>query len=618
MNNLLKNILYVIAFFIIISMIFSAFSSLTTEQQNISLSELTSKINSGEISNIEVTGDNLKITSKDGVIYNSQKETNSSLIETLTNFGIAPEQLQNIEISFNNESFMNSIWMVLLIQLVLPMILIFGLFWFISRQTQKGLTQTLNFSKSNARLFSSNKEKVTFNDVAGSKEAKEELKEVVDFLKNPQKFLDIGARIPRGVLLVGAPGTGKTLLARAVAGEANVPFFNISGSEFVELFVGVGASRVRDLFSTAKKVAPAIVFIDEIDAVGRQRGTGLGGGHDEREQTLNQILVEMDGFDRDTNIIVMSATNRPDVLDPALLRPGRFDRRIILDLPDINERKEILKIHLRGKKVAQGVELEEISQRTPGFSGADLANLVNEAAILAARNNKKIIEQNDFLEAMEKVVLGPERKSHVLTQKEREITAYHEAGHALVAAFSPNSDPVHKVSIVSRGRAAGYTLKLPIEDTHLYSKAKFLDELNVALGGYVAEKIIFKDITTGASNDLKQATEIARDLVTKYGMSEKIGPVSLSEDEEILFLGRDLFNEKKYSEKIAQEIDEEIRKLMINAESNAFKIINSNKKLLDEIAKKLMTNETIERKEFEEMISSYNKETKQTKNNKRP
>jgi len=618
MNNLLKNILYVVAFFIIISMIFSGFSSLTTEQKNISLSELTSKINSGEISNIEVTGDNLKITSKDGVIYNSQKETNSSLIETLTNLGIAPEQLQNIEISFNNESFMNSIWMVLLIQLVLPMILIFGLFWFISRQTQKGLTQTLNFSKSNARLFSSNKERVTFNDVAGSKEAKEELKEVVDFLKNPQKFLDIGARIPKGVLLVGAPGTGKTLLARAVAGEANVPFFHISGSEFVELFVGVGASRVRDLFSTAKKVAPAIVFIDEIDAVGRQRGTGLGGGHDEREQTLNQILVEMDGFDRDTNIIVMSATNRPDVLDPALLRPGRFDRRIILDLPDINERKEILKIHLRGKKVAQGVELEEISQRTPGFSGADLANLVNEAAILAARNNKKIIEQNDFLEAMEKVVLGPERKSHVLTQKEREITAYHEAGHALVAAFSPNSDPVHKVSIVSRGRAAGYTLKLPIEDTHLYSKAKFLDELNVALGGYVAEKIIFKDITTGASNDLKQATEIARDLVTKYGMSEKIGPVSLSEDEEILFLGRDFFNEKKYSEKIAQEIDEEIRKLMINAESNAFKIINSNKKLLDEIAKKLMTNETIERKEFEEMISSYNKETKQTKNNKRP
>jgi cell division protease FtsH len=508
--------------------------------------------------------------------------------------------------------------MVILIQLILPLVLIFGLFWFISRQTQKGLTQTLNFSKSNARLFSSNKEKVTFNDVAGSKEAKEELKEVVDFLKNPQKFLDIGARIPRGVLLVGAPGTGKTLLARAVAGEANVPFFHISGSEFVELFVGVGASRVRDLFSTAKKVAPAIVFIDEIDAVGRQRRTGLGGGHDEREQTLNQILVEMDGFDRDTNIIVIAATNRPDVLDPALLRPGRFDRRIILDLPDINERKEILKIHLRGKKTSQDVELEEISQRTPGFSGADLANLVNEAAILAARNNKKVIEQNDFLEAMEKVVLGPERKSHILTQKEREITAYHEAGHALVAAFSPNSDPIHKVSIVSRGRAAGYTLKLPVEDTHLYSKAKFLDDLNIALGGYVSEKIIFKDITTGASNDLKQATEIARDLVTKYGMSEKIGPVSFSEEGEILFLGRDLFNEKKYSEKMAQEIDEEIRRLITQAESNAFKIINSNKKLLEIIAKKLITDETIERKEFEEIISSYNKGIKQIKNNKRP
>ena len=591
---------------------------MNTKQENISLSELTNKINAGEISNIEVTGDNLKITAKDGTIYNSQKETNSSLIETLTSLGITPGQLQNIKISFNNESFMNSIWMVILIQLVLPMVLIFGLFWFISRQTQKGLTQTLNFSKSNAKLFSSNKEKVTFNDVAGSKEAKEELKEVVDFLKNPQKFLDIGARIPRGVLLVGAPGTGKTLLARAVAGEANVPFFHISGSEFVELFVGVGASRVRDLFATASKVAPAIVFIDEIDAVGRQRGTGLGGGHDEREQTLNQILVEMDGFDRDTNIIVMAATNRPDVLDPALLRPGRFDRRIVLDLPDLNERKEILKIHLRGKKISQDVELDEISQRTPGFSGADLANLVNEAAILAARNNKKVIEQNDFLEAMEKVILGPERKSHVLTQKEREITAYHEAGHALVAAFSPNSDPVHKVSIVSRGRAAGYTLKLPVEDTHLYSKAKFLDELNVALGGYVAEKIVFKDITTGASNDLKQATEIARDLVTKYGMSEKIGPVSFSEDEEILFLGRDLFNEKRYSEKMAQEIDEEIKRLITEAEDNASKIISSNKKLLETIAKKLITDETIERKEFEEIVSSYNKEAKQTKNNKRP
>ncbi len=618
MNNLLKNIFYVIAFFTIISMIFSVFSSLDTEQKDISLSQLASKINVGEVSKIEVTNDSLKITSKDGTIYNSQKETNSSLIETLTNLGINPEQLQSIEISFNNESFTNSIWMVILIQLILPLVLIFGLFWFISRQTQKGLTQTLNFSKSNARLFSSNKEKVTFNDVAGSKEAKEELKEVVDFLKNPQKFLDIGARIPRGVLLVGAPGTGKTLLARAVAGEANVPFFHISGSEFVELFVGVGASRVRDLFSTAKKVAPAIVFIDEIDAVGRQRGTGLGGGHDEREQTLNQILVEMDGFDRDTNIIVIAATNRPDVLDPALLRPGRFDRRIILDLPDINERKEILKIHLRGKKTSQDVELEEISQRTPGFSGADLANLVNEAAILAARNNKKVIEQNDFLEAMEKVVLGPERKSHILTQKEREITAYHEAGHALVAAFSPNSDPIHKVSIVSRGRAAGYTLKLPVEDTHLYSKAKFLDDLNIALGGYVSEKIIFKDITTGASNDLKQATEIARDLVTKYGMSEKIGPVSFSEEGEILFLGRDLFNEKKYSEKMAQEIDEEIRRLITQAESNAFKIINSNKKLLEIIAKKLITDETIERKEFEEIISSYNKGIKQIKNNKRP
>lgn len=588
-----------------LSVLFSFFTGSETKRvEEISLSELAQKVANQEIKKIEVNDEVLKIVDQQGRRFISEKEKDASLIQTLVNYGVSPKALNQVEIQVKSSLFGGAFWLSLIIQVILPFLLILGAFFFLSRQAQKGMMQGFNFGRANIRLFVNPKEKITFKDIAGLKEAKEELKEIVDFLRDPKKFLDIGARIPRGVLLMGAPGTGKTLLARAVAGEAGVPFFHISGSEFVELFVGVGASRVRDLFVTAKKAAPSIVFIDEIDAVGRQRGSGLGGGHDEREQTLNQILVEMDGFDRDTNVIVMAATNRPDVLDPALLRPGRFDRRIVLDLPDLKEREEILKIHLKGKKVADNLDLGRVAQRTPGFSGADLANLVNEAAILAARKNRKQIEQGDLFEAMEKVILGPERKSHVLTQREREITAYHEAGHALVAGFLPNADPVHKISIVSRGRAAGYTLKLPVEDRHLYSRSHLLDELAVMLGGYAAEKIVFKDLTTGASNDLLQASEQARRLVTQYGMSEKLGPLALSHSEELIFLGRDLVMGRNYSEKIAEEVDKEVKRLIDEAFERANKIITQKRKFLDKIAQRLMEVETIEREEFEELLKS--------------
>jgi len=438
--------------------------------------------------------------------------------------------------------------------------------------------------------------------VAGLKEAKEELGEIVEFLRNPKKFIDLGAKIPKGVLLVGAPGTGKTLLARAIASEAHVPFFSVSGSEFVEMFVGVGSSRVRDLFQTAKKNAPALIFIDELDAIGRQRGTGMGGGHDEREQTLNQILVEMDGFDPNTGVILISATNRPDVLDKALLRPGRFDRRIILDLPDIKDREEILKIHSINKPLGKDTNLKEIAERTPGFSGADLANLVNEAAILTARLNKKIIRQNELRECIEKVILGPERKSHILSKKEKEITAYHEAGHALLSALLPNADPVQKVSIIARGAAAGYTLKLPLEEKHLHSRSEFIDELAVLLGGYTAEKIVFGELTTGASNDLQKVSELARSLVTEYGMSEKIGPRAFGGKEEMVFLGGGITNKKDYSEETAKQIDDEITKFIDNAHHLAIKTLTENRKKLDQIAKELIEKETIERKTFENLM----------------
>jgi cell division protease FtsH len=437
--------------------------------------------------------------------------------------------------------------------------------------------------------------------VAGLKEAKEELMEVVDFLKNPKKFLQMGARIPRGVLLMGSPGTGKTLLARAVAGEALVPFFHMSGSEFVEMFVGVGAGRVRDLFSTAKKAAPAIIFIDELDAIGRHRGAGLGGGHDEREQTLNQILVEMDGFERDTKLIVMAATNRPDILDPALLRPGRFDRRIVLDLPDINDREEILKIHCQGKPLALDVKIREVAERTPGFAGADLANVVNEAAILAARRNKQQVFQQELLESIEKVLLGPERRSHALSKKEKMITAYHEAGHALVSAFLPTAEPVRKISIVARGMAAGYTIKMPQEEKRMKSRQEFLSDLAISLGGYVAEKLKYGEIPTGSSNDLEKASQLARKMVKEYGMSS-LGPVSFGEKEELIFLGKEISEQRNYSEKIAVLIDEEVAKFIKDAGDQAKSILIKKKSLLEKLAKTLIEKETIEREEFESLI----------------
>jgi cell division protease FtsH len=454
------------------------------------------------------------------------------------------------------------------------------------------------------------KEKITFKDVAGCKEAKEELMEVVEFLKNPKKFTSLGAKIPKGVLLMGAPGTGKTLMAKAVSGQAGVPFFSISGSEFVEMFVGVGASRVRDLFKKAKKASPCIIFIDEIDAVGRQRGTGLGGSHDEREQTLNQILVEMDGMETKTNVIVMAATNRPDVLDPALLRPGRFDRRVVIDMPDIKNREAILKVHAENKILDKNVDLRTIAERTPGFSGADLSNLLNEAAILSARRDKKVIEQIDILDSVERVLLGPERKSHVLSEKEKKITAYHEAGHALIAHELPNTDPVQKVSIISRGQAAGYTLKLPVEDKHLHPRSEFIDELAVLLGGYMAEKQIFGEVTTGASNDLREATKLAKKIITQYGMDEKLGPRTFGEKEELIFLGKEIHEQKDYSEKTAEMIDQQITQLIKNAQETALEILTKKRKSLDKLVNELIKHETLERKAFEAIFKQKEKESK--------
>jgi len=603
-KNFSKNILWSISALIIFSVLFSYLLEGTQKTTELSINDLAGKINAGEVAKIEVSGEKISIELTDKTLAIAKKESGAGLTETLKNLGVDPMALQKVDVKFKDESGFQ-FWAGILLPTLLPILIIGFIFWMMFRQAKTGVNQAFNFGRSNIRLSTFGKEKILFKDVAGLKEAKEELAEVVEFLKSPKKFLDLGAKIPRGVLLVGLPGTGKTLLARAVAGESNVPFFHISASEFVEMFVGVGASRTRDAFLTAKKASPSILFIDEIDAVGRQRGAGLGGGNDEREQTLNQILVELDGFDRDTRVIVLAATNRPDILDPALLRPGRFDRRVILDLPDLKDREEILKIHGQEKPLAKDVELKKVAQRTPGFSGADLANLMNEAAITAARNNRKEIIEDDLLQSIEKVILGPERRSRTISQKEKEIVAYHEAGHAITAASLKDSDPVHKVTIISRGMAGGYTLKLPIEERRLRTKSQFLSELVVMMGGFVSEKLTFNDVTTGASNDIKEASELARRLVTKYGMSEKLGPLAFGSGEEMIFLGREISTEKNYSDKTATSIDEEISTFIKRAFELAQKIIKTNKKALDKIAQTLLEKETLEQEEFYNILKPF-------------
>jgi cell division protease FtsH len=612
-NSFFSNfIIGVLILFFVIS-IYSLVANNKSKEQ-INISDLALAVKAGQIKEIVVTSSSIDATFQDGTIKTSKKEDTSSLTETLAAYGVTPDQLDKVKVSVNQDTgFLY--WLINLSPILFPIIFIAVFIWIMSRQIRGAGMQAFSFGQSRARLTAPDdtKQRVTFKDVAGCKEAKEELSEIVDFLKNPKKFFEIGARIPKGILLMGAPGTGKTLLARAVAGEAGVAFFSISGSEFVEMFVGVGASRVRDLFQMAKKTAPAIIFMDEIDAVGRVRGGGLGGGNDEREQTLNQILVEMDGFEPTEKVIIIAATNRPDVLDPALLRPGRFDRRVVIDLPDRADREDILIIHSKEKPFAEDVNLTVIAERTPGFSGADLYSLMNEAAILAARENRKKVSQFDLVRSIEKVMLGPERKSHILSKKEKEITAYHEAGHALVASVLPYADPVHKISIISRGQAAGYTLKLPIEDRRLQSKNEFLDDIAMSLGGYVTEKMIFGDLTTGPSNDLQVSTALARDMVTKYGMSENLGPVALEGMGGKALFGRGV-NEKEYSEQVGALIDKEVSKIMNDALAKADKIVKEHRPLLDVIAKRLIDKETIERDEFENILISNGIQPKRKEN----
>lgn len=603
MSNFAKNFAWAVITLIVISLIFSALIQPSAKPEHLTLTQLAEKINSQQVKSITIKGNNLDIVLADGKKAVSEKGPETDATAVLKNLGVKHDAWQKLDYGVATESGWET-WAGILIPTILPIIIIGAMFWFMFRQARAGANQAFSFGRSNIRLSLGGKQKVTFDDVAGLKEAKEELKEIVEFLRSPKKFFDIGARIPRGVLLAGQPGTGKTLLARAVAGESNVPFFSVSASEFVEMFVGVGASRIRDAFSTARKAAPAILFIDEIDAVGRQRGAGLGGGNDEREQTLNQILVELDGFERDTRVIVLAATNRPDVLDPALLRPGRFDRRVILDMPDINEREAILKVHAKDKILDKDVDFRKVATRTPGFSGADLANLMNEGAILAARRNKKSVGQTEILESIDKVLLGPERKTLAISAKEKEITAYHEGGHALVAAALKDFDPVHKISIISRGFAGGYTMKLPNEEKRLRTKTQFINEIAMSLGGYIAEKHTFGDITTGASSDLKQASEIARRLVTKYGMSD-LGPITFGDTEELLFLGREIAHEKNYSENVASQIDEEVKKIVTRAYEAADKILKQNKKALKKIADVLMEKETLEQEEFYNLLKPF-------------
>jgi cell division protease FtsH len=570
-----------------------------SSQEPLTLSDVAKAVESGQVSSIVADGDKLRVVFQNKTERSSQKDSSTTLTEQLLQLGVTPEKLypSNVNIKINAPSAWLSV--ITTIGYIMPFVILAGVFWFVFRQAQGSNNAALSFGKSRARMFTGDQPTVTFEDVAGVEESKEELREVVEFLREPEKFIALGARIPKGVLLVGPPGTGKTLLAKAVSGEAGVPFFSISGSEFVEMFVGVGASRVRDLFEQAKRHSPCIVFVDEIDAVGRQRGAGLGGSHDEREQTLNQMLVEMDGFDTDTNVIIMAATNRPDILDPALLRPGRFDRRVVLDRPDMKGREAILKVHVKGKPLATEVDLNVLARSTPGFVGADLENLVNEGAILAARRNKKQIGQTDLEEAIERVIAGPERKSRLISKEEKRIVAYHEAGHAVVANALPNCDPVHKVSIIARGMAGGYTMALPKEDRTLMGKNKMLDDMAFALGGRASEELIFDDITSGASDDLERVTRMARTMVTRLGMSSDLGPMTYGQKEELIFLGREISEQRDYSEAVAEQIDDEVRRLVNESHAKAKQILLQYRDKLDEVAKKLLETETLTREEFE-------------------
>ncbi len=597
-GNQLLNLIFILTGIILFIILISSYVSYKSLRV-VSLYEFKNLVEKDQLKRILVYDNFIIAETITGDIIKINKESGVTFWQIAKDLNIPQEKLQRIEIASQNKT-TQEIILALIINL-LPVIVIIAIFWYMFSQAQKGAGQIFSFSKASVKMYDPRKEKITFDDIAGLKEAKEELKEVIEFLKNPQKFLSLGARVPKGVLLVGPPGTGKTLLAKATAYTAGVPFFYISGSEFIELFVGVGASRIRDAFAVAKKFAPSILFIDEIDSIGRIRGIGITGAHEEREQTLNQLLAEMDGFEKEIPLVVMAATNRPDVLDPALLRPGRFDRKIYLDLPTVAEREEILKIHLRNKKVGE-VNLKEIAERTPGFSGADIANLCNEAAIIAARKNKTQIEQEDLIEAIEKVMLGPERKSKVYSKKEKMVAAYHEAGHAIVAHYLPYASPVQKISIIARARAGGYTLKTPIEERSFLFKKEFLDEIAAALGGYASELIVFNDISTGASSDLRVATDMAKELVTTYGMSEKFGPISLGRKQEIIYGYKEFLVEKDYSEKTAEEIDKEVQRILNEALERAKKVLEIKRDKLDKVAKALIKKETLEKKQFERLV----------------
>lgn len=596
-----SSIIYILLFIAIIAMVVINFQQQATSQEILPLNKVADDIKSGLIQRILVEEDNqlTVIYFKDGTESISNKEPETTLVQQLENLGVKPEHLSSSKLKIEVKPPSAWVGVISMLGYAAPFIILAVVFWFVFRQAQGSNNAAMSFGKSRARMFTGDQPKVTFEDVAGVEEAKEELYEVVEFLREPEKFISLGARIPKGVLLVGPPGTGKTLLAKAVSGEAGVPFFSISGSEFVEMFVGVGASRVRDLFEQAKRHSPCIVFVDEIDAVGRQRGAGLGGSHDEREQTLNQMLVEMDGFDTDTNVIIVAATNRPDILDPALLRPGRFDRRVILDRPDMRGREAILKVHSKGKPLSPDVDLGVLARSTPGFVGADLENLVNESAILAARRNLKMIGQSEMEEAIERVIAGPERKSRLISKEEKRIVAYHEAGHAILMNALPESDPVHKVSIIARGMAGGYTLALPEEDRTLMPRKKLIADMVGLLGGRAAEEIVFNDITSGASNDLERVTRMARAMVTRLGMSERLGPMVYGQKEELIFLGREISEQRDYSEAVAEQIDDEVRKLVNDAFEKAKSILTQYRDKLDALAARLLEVETVSRDEFE-------------------